>query len=714
MRVARPLGWRYHPTMCKLGLVTITALFAACGGGPSPSPPAADGGASSDTVVMFDTAADLTSPDHFYDFPYPSDSRLSPDGTPNLVGVANPTQSAILEGLRNIAQQRKGFPLTPVAYFQFTAAMPAQDLTKTLDATAPILLLDVDTSSTTLGAALPAIASTPDADRYLPANVLAVAPRPGIILSPHHQYAFVVRRGLLDAAGRPLGVAAGVAALASLSSKDAALAALYAPLWPALAAAKIPNGDVAAAAVFTTGDVVADLADLSTKAVAAYPVDISNLSLDKPDGATHEGFCELHAVINYPQFQGGKPPYDTDGLIRVDGNGVPIKTRDEMAPITFTIPKQPMPTGGYPVIVYFHGTGGGSDAIVDRGLWRPETDTTNCPKGQALDTWNNVTGCNTPGQGPGFVVAPHDIAMVASALPVNPQRYPAGANQAFPEYFNINNVAATRDIFHQGVIEQRLMIDALSRLTIPPSALAACTGASLPAGETAFHFKTDPVLAQGQSMGAMYANMVSATEPRIKAVVATGTGGYWSYFILQTSFIANASGEIGLLLGLHGTYTHMHPAMSLAQTALEPSDPIVFMPRVGHDPLPNHPVRPVYNPFGQGDSYFPMTVQDAAVLSYWHQEAGSQVWPTMQDALTLEGLQGLLPYPVANDRVSLSGAKYTSVAVQYVGDGVYDPHAIYTQLDAVKYQYACFFDSFLATGIATVPAPAPLATPCPH
>jgi hypothetical protein len=120
----------------------------------------------------------------------------------------------------------------------------------------------------------------------------------------------------------------------------------------------------------------------------------------------------------------------------------------------------------------------------------------------------------------------------------------------------------------------------------------------------------------------------------------------------------------------------------------------------------------VYEPHGQGDSYFPTVVQDACAMAYGHKEAGSQVWPTMQQTLSLEGLQGLLAYPVQNDVTSASGTARTGVVVQYEGDGVYDPHAIYTQLDAVKYQYGCFFQTFVQTGKATVPAPADYAVPC--
>jgi hypothetical protein len=158
----------------------------------------------------------------------------------------------------------------------------------------------------------------------------------------------------------------------------------------------------------------------------------------------------------------------------------------------------------------------------------------------------------------------------------------------------------------------------------------------------------------------------------------------------------------------------MHPGIHLFETAAEAVDPMVSMPRLARRPLSGHPVRPIYEPVGEGDSYFSEQTYDAMALAYGHKEAGDIVWPSMQDALKLEGRDGILPYPVSNDvSTEAGGAKYTGMVVQYKGDGVYDPHAIYSQLDAVKYQYGCFFSTFLQTGTAVVPAPAALGTPCP-
>jgi hypothetical protein len=670
------------------------------------------------TEVLADLGADLSNQARFYDFPFPSDLRLASGGTPDLSGFPRSLLNKVVNDLLLLAQERHGFPVIPVAWFRFTGALAALENASEQVIPAhpqsPVLLLDIDPASPERGRLIPTVVSTPKPDgNYVPANLLTVAAVPGFVLAPIRKYAFVIMRGMKDGAGRELRVAPSIAALmkgqAPAGAKGEAARALYAPLLETLEQRGMCANQVAAATVFTTSDVVSATAVLSTAVAQHYQVTVDSLGLDPDDGASHEHYCELHGTVVYPQFQKGTPPFNTYGRFDMSQGPVPVWQRNEAAPVVINLPRGPMPKGGYPLLVFFHGSGGRSTAVVDRGLWRHETDATQCPEG-TLDSWEGKSGCFTKGMGPAHYHGRHGIATAGSALPLNPERYP-GAKET--EYLNLLNLAAFRDTFRQGVLEQRLFIEALRTLQVPPEAVAACSGISLPEGETAYHFRSSPVLAQGQSMGGMYTNMLGAVEPRIEAVIPTGAGGYWSYFILKGNQVPGGAATLSVVLGTKGTLTFMHPAMHLLELAWEAAEPIVYMPRLARRPLPAHPVRAIYEPVGKDDSYFPTAVFDATALAYGNTQAGEQVWPSMQPALALDGLGGMTSYPVKHNRTSEDGTPYTGVVVQYAGDGVYDPHALYTQLDAVKYQYGCFAASFLKTGVGTVPAPADMTTPCP-
>jgi hypothetical protein len=259
-----------------------------------------------------------------------------------------------------------------------------------------------------------------------------------------------------------------------------------------------------------------------------------------------------------------------------------------------------------------------------------------------------------------------------------------------------------------------MFIEALRTLEIPAEQIVPCTGVTLPAGAMAFRFDPDKLVAMGHSMGAMYLNMITASEPRIQAVVSSGAGGYWTYFLMETQRVPNAPGLLGSLLGAdERTLGFLHPGLQLAEIAIESIDPLVFTPRVARRPLANGAPRPVYEPVGLGDSYFPPQVLNTIATGYGNRQAGEIIWPSLQDSLSLEGKGGLVPYPVKDELVNESGTAYTGVVVQYPFEEIAGSHSIAFQLDDVKYQYGCFLSSFLATGHATVPAPAPLGTPCP-
>jgi hypothetical protein len=724
--------------------LSLPLASAACGDDSTAAGPAAGGSAGSagaaggtaggaagaastdeaavaGTSFAFDANADLTDTASFYQFPYPSDWRRTEDGHPDLRGFPYDTIFKGVLSIRDAAARATDFSTLSVGYFLASAPVTqaVEPLAFAPEATSPILIVDIDAASAERGRLFPTLVATPPSDEYVPDNLFAVGLQPGWLLRPKHRYAIVVKRAYQDATGAPLGSSAAfetVKAGRNPAGVKTDLVALYAPLWATLETLGVAKADVAAATVFTTGDVVDDLFQMSEALRKKHPVTLTGLTVDPNDGAKHPRYCELRGSFTAPQFQKGKPPFNTEGAFELDATGVPTSQREESIPIVISLPKGKMPKGGYPLGLYFHGSGGRSTAVVDRGTWRVTSNKADCAEGFDLEPvttpdGKKVEGCHTPGEGPAHVLAPFGIAMAGAALPVNPERLPGASETA---YLNLSNVGAGRDTFRQGAIEQRLFLDALLGLSISPDVVASCEGLELPEGETAFRFDGGNVVATGQSMGGQYTNIIGAIEPRIRAVVPTGAGGYWSYFILQTQLIPNAGSSVGkLLLGTKQKLTHLHPAMSTFEAAWETVEPMVYMPRLHRAPLAGHPARPVYEPVGLGDSYFPFNVYDAMSLAYDNQQAGDEIWPSMQVSLASDGRSGLLPYPITNNRTSENGQPVTGVVVQYAGDGLYDPHGIYSQLDAVKYQYGCFFDTFLRTGTATVAAPAPLGTPCP-
>ncbi len=670
-------------------LVFLPGIFFGCS-----SPATNDGPAGA--TARFELEADFATDGAFFSFPQPSDLRVDANGAPDYAGFPNPTKKPTIELLKAAVKERRGASVLPIAYFQFDAPLAALDGASVIpaDKTSPVLLVDIDPTSTERGRLLPTVATTLAPDEYVPENLLAVTARPGFVLRGDHRYAVVVLRGLKDAAGRLLGVPTALASLAEGNALDGARGeaakAAYAPLWETLDQLGIARTEVAAATVFTTGDVQRENLDLVSKMRAAYSVSIGGLELDAAEDSPN--LCVLKGYIDYPQFQKGMPPFNTEGLFELGADGLPVQQRVERAPVVLSIPKLAMPAKGYPLELFVHGSGGYSDA-------------------QLSPLWDD--DMKHKGEGPAHVLAKHGMAVASSAMPVNPERLPGASPQA---YVNANNIPATRDIFRQGVIESALYLDALKTLEIPPALLQGCVGATLPQGAPAFKFDPEQLIGAGQSMGAWYTNLIAPVEPRMKAVVPTGAGGYLTLFLTTTGPKQTTIGKVAkgigpILFGVYDTLTIFHPTAALAEATLEPADPITGQPRIGSRPLPGMPARSIYTPVGQGDSYFSNATYEAVQLAYGIELAGEPAWPELAAAMALDGRGESIAYPVAHNLTSENGQKFTGAVVTYNIEG-YDPHALYSHDDRVRHQFGCFAKTQVEDGVALVPAPAPLDAPC--
>ena len=716
------------------------------------------------TTATFDLNADLQEQAQFYNLPYPSDFRLDENGQPDLSGfpVFSRHGVGLFKRLKTIASDRTGFPTTAAGYFRFNQPLAPLDIDELIPAKSdsPILLIDIDRNSPERGRLFPTVATTPEPDPfYVPEHLLAVSPYPGIVLKPNRRYAYVVRDSLKDAGGQALQTTdiftqlrQGGIPQGQMRRKFLAYV-LYKPLWETLDQLGIERESVVVATVFTTGDVVAEMANLSDQVLEQYSPDVRSLAYDPSHIISDLDYCKFTARIKLPQFQKGFPPYffyeEREGLFVFDSDGNLKRQRYQTVPLVITLPKTPMPPEGYPLVAYYHGTAGLSTQVVDRGpVPRPDVN-------RLLNQRPALNLNRLPDRGPADVVGRHRFASVGSALPLNPERLDNVSAVVFSElldgriYLNPVNLSAYRDTFRQGVIEQRLLLSALERLRIPAKALDDCDGPTLPAGETHFRLQTESVIALGQSQGAQYAVMMAAVEPKIKAVVPTGSGGFWA---LLFSILANSDErqdaledsvpsycqellsrglpeeelpgdctvddfrEIGRLLGQvlerSEPLNHLYPALRLLQSSWESVEPMVYVPRIARRPLPNHPVRSIYQPVGQFDSDFPEEVFNAIALASGVQQAGPMLWPEMQESLALDGLDGIMSYPIANNLMSATGVPYTGVVVQYQGDDIKNSHTIFSQSLNVKYQYGCFMESIQNQDVATVLAPRAFLPPC--
>ena len=666
-------------------LVPLVLLLACACPGPE--------GVGVGTFAVMEPDAELQGRRTFFDFPWPSDARKTADGTLEVDGWPTPNLPH-LTVFRPVAAARRGFPAIPVGYFHFNGALEARTTLEPIppDTASPVLLLELPEGGPPR--LLPTVAFTLPPDAYTIENLLAVAPQPGVVLRPGVPHALVVMRSFGAEGGDKLGVPPLLAELAAGRPLDGAraakLPALYAPLFAALDTLEVPRAEVAAATVFTPSDEVAQTHALTEAARAKYQVDIEVLDVEVDPRFDLEPFCHLTARVTMPQFQKGTPIFDTEGLFDTFGaDGLPPKLRNETALVSFAIPKLQMPAGGWPLVLYFHGSGGRAREIIDgaeKGSSVPE-----------VRVW------------PGAQLTAHGLAVAAQALPISPDRVPGAGPFG---YLNFGNPVAMRDTFRQGIIESRLFIDALERLRIAPAALAACPLATLPAGETHHRFSLERLTAQGQSMGGMYVNLVSAVEPRILAGVPTGAGGHWTFFAVSTSKIPREL--VNDLLQTPAELQFLHPAFQLLAMAWEPIDPLVSTPRLSRRPLPGHPARSVFEPVSHNDSYFSKDIFNAMVLGYGNPLAGGEQWPGPVQGLTALGLPTSAEYPVKLNAQSEGGARYTAAAVQHLNDLSFDGHAIYRRLDSVMRQYGCFHESFHATGEAVIAPPAPTSGPCPR
>jgi len=640
-------------------------------------------------TLVFDPDADVTTAEHFYDLPFPSDVRTTPGGAPDWTGFPRPS-SHNLDGLLARAAQRKGHSVVTTAYFRLDGSLhPLDGKTPMPGSTqSPVLLVDVHS-----GVLYPTVAETLGNERspsiYLPHPLLAVAPAPGVVLPAKRTFAYVVRREL-GGSGHPLAVDARFATLARGlnpgGTRGAATLRSLTPLWAALDALHVDRASIAGATVFGTDDQVAELGALTDATTARYSTEITPRGVE---GIPTSRYCPIGASAKaMPQFRRGAAPFDTEGQFQTDAGGDPIQQGAQNVPLTISIPSTPMPPGGYPVVLYLHGSGGTSRQALDRGPTGPD-------------------GQPVAGRGPAWVYARKGIAVIGVALPLNPERAPGASSHA---YLPLGNLAAYPDHFRQGAIELRLLVKALHGLRV--NSVAPCSGPTVPTG--GIKFDAENVYLHGQSHGSAFAYMVGALEPKINGAILSGAGGDWPLVatLVKVGGIFSTKELLGqFFLSSPDLSGRLHPALALISAAWEVSEPLVYAPRLAERPLPGRAARSFFLPVGAGDSDFPEPVYDAMALALGARQAviDGPVWPSMQASLAMENHGGTLHLPTAATFASPGGA-FAGYVEQWPRQPNSDgpkQHSIFSEVEPLKHQIACFVSTLHTRGTPTLVAPGP-------
>lgn len=622
----------------------------------------------------------------FFDHPWPSDLRLNSDGTVSTVGYPNPRGIGLFDQyLTSIDGKLHGFsPIAP-GYLRFSEPVDPESLpagpTQSLESGSSVQLIDVDPDSPTRGERLMlGLELHNDPGVHWPANTLAFAPAFGAPLRPSTLYAVVVTRAALSESGEAFGPSADLRQVLGLDTAAGAAEDASATLAPALdeiEAAGVPRNEIAQLAVFTTNDPTEAAIILRDHVRNEYPAPtVETDSWTAASGAV-TGVMDVYEgqYGPSPDYQAGVPPYNTgNGELAFLADGTPDLQREFTARFVLVVPDAtacPMPSNGYPMVLYAHGTGGDYRSYVRNGIARALAE--RCLASMGVDQIFQGT---------------RDGSDVDADL----------------TFLNLANLGAMRNNGPQSgtdVVQQaRLFTESETRV---PASVAA-TGSEI-------QFDPAKVMFFGHSQGAINGAIFLAADDQALGGVLSGSSGYIAMGILEKTLPLDMRALIAGLLMLDATeameLTRFHPVLSLAQHMVDGTDPIHYASLIARNPRPDFVPKSLYvtegvNPDGTGDTYAPPKGAEVFAVA-----AGL---PPQEPIISpIEVLDWIPVSPVTIPSGGLSGnlgdGEASGVLAQWLPAPDRDGHFVVFDVPEATAQAVGFLENLAADPAGRVPAP---------
>jgi hypothetical protein len=642
---------------------------------------------ASDTSALFlvpETLDELAG-EHFLDHPLPSDFRRDEAGAPVFKGFHNPRQSPLLQEYVDVsAGLLDGFSPVASGYLRFNTALDATSLPQTpassLEPAASVQLIDVDPESPEVGTRhLLTLSFRAEPGAYVVSNTLRWMPTLGFPLRASTTYAVVVTRAARTTAGSPVVPSPHLEEVLGLLPAEGARAVLrdaWAPAVTALGSAGVAVSDIAHLSVFTTSDPVGE-----TILVA----DHLRQNVDPPTFAgawvvvDHPEFVEYENTFGpSPSYQVGEAPYrsiDDGGQFNIV-DGVPQVVRNEDLRFSLAVPRCDMPASGYPIVLFAHGTGGSWKSYINGGYAATLAD--KCIATMGVDQIFHGTRTGAPEND-------LDIGLV---------------------FFNFQNVLAARTNGRQSAIDevQRARLFTEGAATIP--AATSHTGEII-------RFDPDRVMFLGHSQGGLNGPMYLAVDDSALGGVLSGSGSVIQITLLEKTEPAPSIPDLtrSILLGLtpeeYGEYDVFHPALSLAQTLIDPVDPINYAHLLTREPRAGFTPKSVLMtegiaPDGTGDNFSPPKGIEAQAIAM-----GLPLQlPATRPYEQLEyGAPSAVTIPPEGLRGNLGGGAASGVLAQWEPPAGEDGHFVIFDVPQARAQVAEFLAQLANDPVGLVPPP---------
>lgn len=694
-----PLVKKFSLSWLILGTLLSLSFSCGTGGESSPQNAQANGDENQDivpeegTAMRFDPAG-LTA-GRFFDLPFPDDLRRQN----GFDGVFTAWPGAQSNGLLKLwfeaaDELMQGWGLSSAIFAYFDAPLDPNTLPDAAtsvdfsDGYPSIFLLDVEPESPEFGQTMPIDCDfRSQAGSYHDANQLSCLSPFGVVRRPLTRYALVLTDGLKDHEGNAIVASESMASL--LGNKNLELgettidARPYQDALGVVEALGLDPGVVKGMVLLTTQDPSRRL-----RRINEWYRQLPTPRILPDDGIqlveSFDDYVVLQAYYEVPVIQEGNRPYAAPpaGRILFDEDGQIEAIGAQRIRFYLTIPRMEMPVEGFPVLFYFHGSGGVAEELINRG---PKPDLDSSPPA---------------GSGPAGVVAPYGIAGFAADFNLHGMRHSPRDTTGLQLYNLLSNPRAAVDNFIIGANEITLHARLIEALEFDVDQVDGL-GELLPETLTTISFNPDGFAGMGQSMGSTIGLPALTIDDRIRAGIFSGSGGVLIEVALRSIKPINVGNALRAALRYRPDeeLNRFDPILSAVQHVWDFVDPVSHARFVFLEPHEGVPAKHSIQHSGLNDGYFSPESRAAFSTALGTPLVAPLLEPEALDQMAWRNLSNVLPLPVT---ANVTGT--TAVVTQYE-PRVLDGHNVAFQREDAQLQYACFIRSLPNNAAPTLRTP---------